>query len=82
MVLGALLEDWTVEQAKKGLRNLINLTPQTGRRIVNGTEEIVAVDEINIGDTLRILPGESVPVYPIIQKLFGNIILFLIPTHN
>ncbi|MBQ6099182.1 MAG: cadmium-translocating P-type ATPase [Methanobrevibacter sp.] len=62
MALGALLEDWTVERAKKGLRNLINLTPQTGRRIVDGVEEEVSVDEIKIGDTLRILPGESVPV--------------------
>ena len=58
----ALGEDWTVERAKKGLRNLINLTPQTGRRIVDGKEEMISVDEIKIGDTLRILPGESVPV--------------------
>ena len=62
MALGALLEDWTVERAKKGLRNLINLTPQTGRRIKNGVEEVIPVDEIKISDTLRILPGESVPV--------------------
>jgi len=62
MALGALLEDWTVERAKKGLKNLINLTPQTGRRITNGNEEVIPVDEIKIGDTLRILPGESVPV--------------------
>ena len=62
MALGALLEDWTVERAKKGLRNLINLTPQNGRRIVDGKEEIISVDEIKIGDILRILPGESVPV--------------------
>ena len=62
MALGALLEDWTVERAKKGLRNLINLTPQTGRRITDGTEEVIPVDEIRLGDTLRILPGENVPV--------------------
>ena len=62
MALGALLEDWTVERAKKGLRNLINLTPETGRRIVDGREEMISVDEIKIGDILRILPGESVPV--------------------
>ena len=62
MALGALLEDWTVERAKKGLRNLINLTPQTGRIITDGTEEVIPVDEIRLGDTLRILPGESVPV--------------------
>ena len=62
MALGALLEDWTVERAKKGLRNLINLTPQTGRRITDGTEEVIPVDEIRLGATLIILPGESVPV--------------------
>ena len=44
MALGALLEDWTVERAKKGLRNLINLTPETGRRIVDGREEMISVD--------------------------------------
>ena len=62
MALGALLEDWTVERAKKGLKNLIDLTPQTGRVIIDGEENIVPVDEIKLGDTLRILPGESVPV--------------------
>ena len=62
MALGALLEDWTVERAKKGLRNLINLTPQTGRRIRDGVGEVIPVDDIELGDILRILPGESVPV--------------------
>ena len=62
MAIGALLEDWTVERAKKGLKNLIDLTPQTGRVIVNGSEKVVPVSEIRLGDTLRILPGESVPV--------------------
>ncbi|SEK95944.1 copper-(or silver)-translocating P-type ATPase [Methanobrevibacter gottschalkii] len=62
MALGAILEDWTVERAKKGLKNLINLTPRTGRRIINGNEEMIFVNEIKIGDILRILPGESVPV--------------------
>ena len=62
MALGALLEDWTVERAKKGLKNLINLTPQKGRRIINGKEEVVDIDEIKLNDTLRILPGETIPV--------------------
>ena len=62
MALGALLEDWTVERAKKGLNNLISMTPKTGRRISDGREETVSIDDIKIGDILRILPGESVPV--------------------
>ncbi|WP_297980599.1 cation-translocating P-type ATPase [uncultured Methanobrevibacter sp.] len=68
MALGALLEDWTVERAKKGLRNLIDLSPQTGRRIIDGKEEIISVDDIRIDDVLRILPGEKVPVDGVIIK--------------
>ena len=66
MALGALLEDWTVERAKKGLKNLIELTPQTGRLICNENgkkqEKIISVDEIKIDDVLRVLPGEKIPV--------------------
>ena len=61
-MVASLLIGEIFDRAKKGLKNLINLTPQTGRRIVNGIEETVGVDEIKIGDTLRILPGECVPV--------------------
>lgn len=62
MAIGAVLEDKTAERAKKGLRNLINLAPQQGRRIRNGTEEMIKAEEIRVGDILRILPGETVPV--------------------
>lgn len=63
MALGALLEDWTVERAKKGLKNLIDLTPQTARRVSDdGSETIVPIEEVSLQDRLRILPGEVVPV--------------------
>lgn len=66
MALGALLEDWTVERAQKGLKNLITSTPQKGRRMVNGHEEIINVDEIEINDIIRVFPGELIPVDGII----------------
>ncbi|WP_407380484.1 heavy metal translocating P-type ATPase [Methanobrevibacter sp.] len=59
MALGALLEDWTVERAKKGLKNLIDLTPQTAR-LTNG--DVIPASEVKLGDNLRILPGENIPV--------------------
>ena len=63
MALGALLEDWTVERAKKGLKNLIDLTPQTARKVGDdGSESIVSIENVALGDRLRILPGEVVPV--------------------
>ncbi len=61
MEIGALLEDMTTERAKKGLKNLIALAPETGRIIRDGKETIVPADEIRTGDILRILPGETIP---------------------
>ena len=62
MEIGALLEDMTTEQAKRGLRNLIALAPETGRVIRGGAESTVPVGQIRIGDTVRVLPGETIPV--------------------
>jgi len=62
MAIGELLEDKTTERARKGLKNLISLAPTLGRRIVNDTEETVDAAEIKVGDILRVLPGETIPV--------------------
>lgn len=62
MAIGAILEEKTTERARKGLKQLISLAPQPGRRIVDGKEELLPVERIQIGDTLRILPGEAIPV--------------------
>lgn len=66
MAIGAILEDKTVEKAKKGIKELINLAPQQGRRITaHGeafNEEMVPIENIRRGDLLRVLPGETIPV--------------------
>lgn len=62
MAIGAILEEKTTERARKGLKQLISLAPQQGRRIVDGKEELLPVERIQTGDTLRILPGEAIPV--------------------
>ncbi|WP_455104249.1 heavy metal translocating P-type ATPase [Peptostreptococcus sp.] len=62
MAIGTILEEKTTERAKKGLKKLISLTPQQGRRILNGKEEMIAVEDIKMHDILRVLPGETIPV--------------------
>ena len=62
MEIGALLEDMTTDRAKKGLKNLVALAPETGRVLRDGQEYTVPVSEVKAGDVLRILPGETVPV--------------------
>ncbi|MBQ7380297.1 MAG: cation-translocating P-type ATPase [Clostridia bacterium] len=62
MQLGALLEDLTVAKARAGIEKLVHLTPQTARVIVGGMEKIIPAEEVKVGDSIRVLPGESVPV--------------------
>lgn len=62
MQLGALLEDLTVAKARAGIEKLVHLTPQTARVIHNGKEEILPAEQVKVGDLIRVLPGESIPV--------------------
>lgn len=62
MQLGALLEELTVAKARAGIEKLIHLTPQTARVLENGVERVIPAQEVQVGDLLRVLPGESVPV--------------------
>lgn len=62
MQLGALLEDLTVAKARAGIEKLVHLTPQTARVIAGGTEKTIAAEQVKVGDVLRVLPGETVPV--------------------
>ena len=62
MQLGALLEELTVARARAGIEKLVHLTPQTARVLRNRTEEIIPAEQVKVGDRIRVLPGESVPV--------------------
>lgn len=62
MQLGALLEDLTVAKARAGIEKLVRLTPQTARVIKNGKEETIPAERVRVGDILRVLPGETIPV--------------------
>lgn len=68
MQIGGLLEELTVAKARAGIEKLVHLTPQTARIITNGTEKLVQAEQVKIGDVLRVLPGETIPVDGIITK--------------
>lgn len=60
MQLGGLLEELTV--ARAGIEKLVHLTPQTARVILGGEETAVPAEDVKVGDLLRVLPGETIPV--------------------
>ena len=66
MQLGSLLEDLTVAKARAGIEKLIKLDPQAARVMKEGEESIVAAADVKVGDVVRVLAGETVPVDGII----------------
>lgn len=62
MQLGALLEELTVAKARAGIEKLVHLTPQTARVLRDGKETVVPAEQVAVGDLIRVLPGETVPV--------------------
>ena len=66
MQLGALLEELTVAKARAGIEKLVHLTPQTARVFQMDKEVIVPAEQVRIGDKIRVLPGETIPVDGII----------------
>jgi Cu+-exporting ATPase len=63
VLLGQVLELRAREQTGSAIRALLNLTPKIARRIrTDGSDEEVPLEQVQIGDHLRVRPGDSVPV--------------------
>ena len=63
ILTGRLLETMARRRATAGIDRLLNLTPETARRIgKNGKEEQVETSVLETGDILSVLPGERFPV--------------------
>jgi Cu+-exporting ATPase len=62
-LLGQILELRARSQTSAAIKSLLGLAPKTARRIrQDGTEEDIPLTHVHIGDTLRVRPGEKVPV--------------------
>lgn len=68
MTIGALLEDLTVQKAQSGIENLVKLTPKQARIIRDNKEIMINADDIEIGDIVRVIAGETIPVDGVIIK--------------
>ncbi len=63
VLLGQVLELRAREQTGSAIRGLLDLAPKTARRLQDdGSDETITLDQVRIGDRLRVRPGEAVPV--------------------
>jgi copper-transporting P-type ATPase V len=62
IVLGRYLEARAKGNAGRAIRSLLELGAKEARVVRDGIEELIPVDQVTVGDTVKIRPGEKVPV--------------------
>ena len=68
-LLGQMLELKARSQTSAAIKSLLGLAPRTARRIqADGTEEDVPLTHVHVGDSLRVRPGEKVPVDGVVTE--------------
>jgi len=62
VLLGQVLELRARSRTGSAIKALLNLAPPTARRVVDGGDQEVSLDEVKVGDRLRVVPGDKIPV--------------------
>jgi len=74
VLLGQVLELRARETTGGAIRALLDLTPKLARRVrADGTDEEIALEQVTVGDVLRIRPGEQVPVDGVVLEGRGAV---------
>ncbi len=68
VMLGQVLEARAHSKTNSAVKELLKLAPNKAIKVVNGEEQEVAIDEIELGDILRVKPGDKIPVDGIITE--------------
>jgi len=69
VLLGQMMELKARSQTSSAIRTLLDLTPKKARRVgADGSEEDVPLEEVQVGDKLRVRPGEKVPVDGLVSE--------------
>jgi P-type Cu+ transporter len=62
VLLGQVLELRARSRTGAAIRALLDLAPRTARVLRNGAEQDIPLDQVHVGDSLRVRPGEKIPV--------------------
>lgn len=73
VLLGQVLELRAHSKTNSAIKALLGLVPPVARVIRNGVEEEIPLEEVKVGDLLKVKPGEKIPVDGIIHKGYAVI---------
>ncbi len=73
VLLGQVLELRARSRTGSAIKALLNLAPPTARRVAAGGDQEVPLDQVNVGDALRVVPGDKVPVDGVVVEGHSNV---------
>ena len=73
VLLGQVLELKARSRTGAAIKALLGLAPKTARRIEDGGEEDISLDQVAVGDLLRVRPGEKIPVDGVVVEGVGAV---------
>lgn len=62
VLLGQVLEARAHSKTNTAVKELLKLAPNKAVRVVQGKEEVISINDIGVGDVLRVKPGDKIPV--------------------
>jgi Cu+-exporting ATPase len=72
-IFGEFLQERARRRTGQAVKALLGLSPKTARRVLDGKDEDVPLDRIEVGDLLRVRPGEKVPLDGVLIEGRSNV---------
>jgi Zn2+/Cd2+-exporting ATPase len=66
--ISGALEGYAMQRTERSIRSLMNLTADTARVVVDGQERTLPISDLQVGDRIRVKPGELIPTDAVIVE--------------
>lgn len=73
VLLGQVLELRARNRTGSAIKALLNLAPPTARRVTAGGDEEIPLEQVQVGEPLRVVPGDKVPVDGVVVEGHSNV---------
>ena len=73
MTIGGIIEELTSDSARRAIKTLVRISPETATVLINEEERTVPVEDVVVGDCILVKPGERIPVDAVILSGVSSI---------
>jgi Cd2+/Zn2+-exporting ATPase len=71
--ISGALEGYAMQRTERDIRSLMAVTPDTARVVLHGTEEMIPIEKLQVGNEVLVKPGELIPTDAIILEGYSSL---------